>query len=194
MADFWRQIRSMIVLILGLALGLMIGLRIFTGDPVERRSGGTEVPRETAAPGPAPYEGSPAPEFALEDLSGAEVKLSEHRGQVTLVNFWATWCGPCQVEMPDIEDRFKRYQEQGLVVLAVNFDEPAGDVEAFKTSLGISFPLLLDPGGVVQRQYQVTGYPTTVFIDREGIIQIRHIGLMRPSQLDRYLGKMGIDL
>jgi peroxiredoxin len=192
MAQLWHRLRTVIVLVLGLAMGLLLGVWIFTGEPVEEMSSQMRS-REARPPGPAPYEGSTAPDFKLEDLAGEDVTLREHRGDIVVLNFWATWCGPCRVEMPDLEHTFSRYSDQGLVVLGVNFDEPAGDVEAFKTSLDITFPLLLDPGGVVQRQYQVTGYPTTVFVDREGLIQIRHIGLLRPAQLDRYLRKMGID-
>ncbi len=94
--------------------------------------------------------------------------------------------------MPALEDRYARYKEVGLQVLAVNFDEPLDAVTAFGESFGLSFPLLLDPGGHIQQLYRVRGYPSSYFVDREGVIRIVHIGLMTEGQLDGYLSELGI--
>jgi peroxiredoxin len=193
MAGFWRRAKTPIKLALGLTLGLIIGVWLF-GWPIEPPRGGLGATQHNAAPGPAPYEGSRAPDFALLDLGGGEIRLSDLKGDVVLVNFWATWCGPCQLEMPDIQERFSQYHDQGFTVVAVNFDENPDVVAAFKEDLGLTFDVVLDPGALVQRQYQITGYPTSIFVDREGVIQVRHVGLLDPSQLDRYLRGMGMDL
>lgn len=137
----------------------------------------------------APIEGARAPEFTLQNLEDEPVALSDLRGEVVLVNFWATWCGPCVEEMPTIE---ARYQQGGFEVLAVDFDEPADLVAGFMSDIGVELPVLLDPDGEVQRLYQVRGYPTSFFIDPQGIIRILQIGPMNAAQLDAHLAEMGV--
>jgi peroxiredoxin len=94
--------------------------------------------------------------------------------------------------MPLIEEAYRRRRAEGFVALGIDFDEPADLVTAFAEELGLSFPLLLDPGGLVQRQYRVVGYPSTVVVDREGRISSYHIGILARSQLDEYLAEAGI--
>ncbi len=137
----------------------------------------------------SPQVGAHAPDFTLQTLQGETLSISDLRGQVILVNFWATWCGPCRLEMPAIQARF---ESTDLAVLAVNFDEPPEQVQAFVDELGLSFTTLLDPGGEIQLLYQVRGYPTTYFVDEEGTIKILHIGFMNEDQLDGYLQEMGL--
>jgi peroxiredoxin len=137
----------------------------------------------------APVEGSRAPDFQLQTLDGQRVRLSELRGQVVLINFWATWCAPCRLEMPAIQDRYER---GGFEVLAVDFDESPELVQAFVNELGLSFPVLLDPGADIQKLYQVRGYPTSFFIDTEGIIRIIQIGIMTEEELDANLQELGV--
>lgn len=136
--------------------------------------------------------GNQAPDFALEDLDGELVGLSDHQGEVVLINFWATWCGPCRVEMRAFQTKFEAHQADGFTVLAVNFDEPESDVREFGEELGVTFSLLMDPGAEVQRLYQVIGYPSSVIVDEEGIIQVIHIGLMTEGQLEAYLVDLGV--
>jgi peroxiredoxin len=133
-----------------------------------------------------------APDFSLQTTAGETVRLSELRGQPVLINFWATWCGPCRIEMPAIQARYEMLEDDGLVVLAVNFDESRESVLAYGEELGLSFPLLLDPGGEVQRLYRNRSYPTSFFVDEDGIIQAHHIGVMTDSQLDQNLAKAGL--
>lgn len=130
-----------------------------------------------------------APEIALLTLQGNRAALSELRGQVVLLNFWATWCGPCRLEMPAIQ---ASYNDGGFAVLAIDFNEPAQRVQDFADDLHLSFPVLLDPGGEVQALYRVRGYPTTFFVDEDGVIQILHIGEMSEETLDAYLVQMGV--
>ena len=138
---------------------------------------------------PAPEVGAVAPDFTLANLNGASVGLSELRGQVVLINFWATWCVPCRVEMPAIQ---ARYNDGDFAVLAVNFDESAEKVRAFADELGLDFPILLDPGGKIQELYRVRGYPSSYFVDTNGVIQFIHIGEMSNADLDNYLPQLGL--
>ncbi|NIS83002.1 MAG: redoxin domain-containing protein [Anaerolineales bacterium] len=140
----------------------------------------------------APAMGALAPDFTLFDLQGEEVSLSDFHGQPVLINFWATWCGPCRLEMPAIQSRYERYKDDGLVVLAVDFDEPAGDVESFRDELGLTFPLLLDPGAKVQKLYRNRSYPSSFFVDADGVIQVQHIGVMTEGQIDENLAQIGV--
>lgn len=135
--------------------------------------------------------GSPAPEFRLKDLSGDEVKLSNYQGKVVLLNFWATWCAPCRLEMPELQKHFEELNHD-LVVVGINFAEPDEIVLSYVKELGVTFPVLLDPGGEIQELYRVRNYPTSFFIDTQGIVRIHHIGILSAKQLDRYLHQMGV--
>lgn len=176
------------VLILGggLAIGLLAGLVVFFGPP------GLPAGGPAATPAPAPIAGAPAPDFALRDLGGNEVTLSDLQGQVVLINFWATWCGPCRLEMPAIEAEYQARAPNGFTVLAVDFDEPVADVRAFVDELDLTFPVLLDAGSTVNDLYRVRGYPTTFFINRKGYVERQHIGLMSEAQLATYLDDLGL--
>lgn len=168
-------------------VGLAAGLLIFRA-PASSALGGPTDPDRTD---PAPIVGAPAPDFSLETVDGQRLTLSDLRGRVVAINFWATWCAPCRLEMPDLEARAEQFPDR-LAVLGVNFAETAEEVEAFRQEVGIEFPLLLDPKADVQRLYRVLGYPTTFFVDEEGTIRYQHIGLMSPGQLDGYLEGMGL--
>ncbi len=185
---------ALILIGAGLLFGVAAGGVIFFGVP--NLGGPAAVPggarASDAAPAPAPVVGAPAPDFTLQDLAGNTVTLSGLRGQVVLVNFWATWCGPCEAEMPAIQQRFETFQGSGLSVLAVNLAEPADAVRAFINRLGLTFTILLDPSETVFDLYRVRGYPTTFIVDREGTIVKQHVGYMSDGQLDRYLVDIGV--
>jgi peroxiredoxin len=180
--------KDVFVLAAGLLAGIGIGSLVFLriGTPFLSYDGsisGRSI--ETA-----PVIGSTAPDFELNDLTGSQVRLSERKGKVVLLNFWATWCLPCRSEMPVLNARYLKEKEH-FEVLAINFDEPQEIVQNFINDLELSFPVLLDPGGRVQDLYRVRGYPTSYLIDQTGIVRIQHIGLLTESQLDKYLGKVG---
>jgi len=113
---------------------------------------------------------SPAPALALRDLGGGPVRLTDFRGRVVLLNFWATWCPPCRDEMPAIQALARELDRQGLVVLAVNYQEGAEAVRQFTGEARFALPVLLDTDGAVTRQYRVTVLPTSVLIDRRGAL------------------------
>ncbi len=131
--------------------------------------------------------GDMAPDFSLQDLNGETVKLSQFRGRPVLINFWATWCGPCRLEMPEIEAAYQTYQKQGFAVLAVDVQEPPEDVRAFVEELRLSFVPLLDTAGTVFDLYQVRALPTSYFIDRQGRISAVHLGPMTGEQIHGYV-------
>lgn len=173
-------------------MGVAAGLVIFVGLPSLSAAGQpvpTTAPDGAAIP-PAPIAGAPAPDFSLLDLEGQSVSLSDQAGNPVLINFWATWCGPCRIEMPFIEAQYQANKDNGFAVLAVDFDEPKADVEAYVRSLGLTFTVLLDPGGVVNDLYRVRGYPSSFFIGRDGVIKVVHIGVMTEAQLADNLSKV----
>ncbi len=135
-------------------------------------------------------EGHRAPDFRLEALDGSQVSLREHEGQVVLINFWATWCEPCRVEIPDLEAVYQARRDDGFAVLGVNSQETRGAVEPFVTSMGVSYPILMDESGRVAKTYRPVGLPMSVLVDQEGIIQVRHLGLLTADQLQEYLAAL----
>ena len=135
--------------------------------------------------------GSLAVNFELETTSGETIHLSDMQGKPVLVNFWATWCGPCQVEMPLIQEYYEKYSPD-LKVMAVNYDEAVGDVQPYVKELGLTFPVILDPGGKITDLYRIRGFPTTYFIDSEGFVQGVYVGIMSKHTLEENLKKIGV--
>lgn len=117
--------------------------------------------------------GQPAPDFALRSLQGENMRLSEHLGDVVLINFWATWCGPCRQEMPLLDEIFGKYRRAGLVLFSVNLDEDENLAAAkeMAQTLKVSYPVLVDARKEVARAYQAGTMPLTVLIDREGVVR-----------------------
>ena len=135
-------------------------------------------PKTTGGGIPAPKEDFLAPDFSLQTASGDSYQLSEQRGQVILVNFWATWCPPCRYEMPVMQRVYQDYKDRGFTILAVNVtnqDSPA-KVAAFTSDLELTFPILMDLDGTVTRQYQIHSFPTSFFIDKTGNVHEVVIG------------------
>ena len=125
-------------------------------------------PMQVRTPGQRDVE---APEFALAGLTGNRIRLSDHRGHVVLLNFWATWCPPCRAEMPSMEKLYQAYRDRGLVILAISGDRAGTQVvESFVEELGLTFLIVLDPAGEVFAQYGVPGLPTSYLLDRRGRI------------------------
>jgi len=137
-----------------------------------------------------PEPGKSAPDFQLESLDGQTIKLSELRGRPVLLNFWATWCGPCRMEMPFLQQvaEDEEWKVRGLVILAVNLGEPASKAQAFVQEYGLSFTVLLDSDGGTGMLYNAQYIPTTYFIDNDGIIRdIKAGAFMNKSEIDRLL-------
>lgn len=133
---------------------------------------------------PFPAPGEAAPDFELHDLQGPSVGLSDLRGKVVLLNFWATWCGPCRKELPHLEHLQQTHSDSGLVVLGVS-DEKPDHARQFLAERGITYRALHDEGSLVFRRYGVTAVPTTLVVGRDGVISARIEGYMNKSALAR---------
>ncbi|MEO5770940.1 MAG: TlpA disulfide reductase family protein [Burkholderiaceae bacterium] len=114
-----------------------------------------------------------APDFTLRSVAGNNLRLAEQRGQVVLVNFWATWCGPCRQEMPHLNRIYDTYRASGFVLLGVNIDDDPRLATELASKLGLKFPVLLDGDKKVSRVYDMSAMPATLLIDRDG--RVRHI-------------------
>lgn len=135
----------------------------------------------TPAPSPTPR----VLDFTLKDLSGADVSLADLRGQVVLVNFWATWCTPCQEEMPILEAYYQAHQEDGFVVVAVNVGEDAEVAAAYVQERGYTFPVWSDPPGKQVMSLGIRGLPASLFLDRAGRLRQFWSGPVDQEVLDR---------
>lgn len=191
-------------IILGLALTLVIfGGNLFGGGEEPETAAvetGSSILEQVPAlePGANSVElptggglleaGNLAYDFALNDVDGNLVQLSDFIGQPVIVNFWATWCGPCRIEMPELEAAYQAHQEEGLVILALDQQESAEDVANFFDELGLNFTAVLDEEGIVSELYGVANIlPTTFFINEDGQVTAIHRGPMVQSQIDGYL-------
>jgi peroxiredoxin len=130
-----------------------------------------------------------APDFTLRSAEGPNVRLLEQRGRVVMVNFWATWCGPCRQEMPLLDELYGRYQRVGFNLLGVNIDDDSGRAMAMIEELGVSFPVLFDSRKEVSRLYEVEAMPVTVIVDREGTVRYVHHGY-KPGYENSYLDQI----
>ena len=117
-----------------------------------------------------------APDFTLKSAEGRNLRLAEQRGQVVLVNFWASWCGPCKVEMPHLNKLYDKYRASGFTLLAVNIDDDARTGAATAAKWGLKFPVLLDADKHVSKLYDLGSMPATVLIDRDGKVRHLHRG------------------
>jgi peroxiredoxin len=171
----------------GLLAGVVMAALTLVNPAATLGSGGSGVP--TPVPDRV-AEGQPAPEFTAETASGEQVALSDYAGQPVILNFWATWCAPCQVEMPALQAASERYADQGVVVLAVNALESRDRVTAFMDELGLTFPAVLDPKGEIIDLYEVRVFPTTIWIDAQGVVRAEHLGALDDALIDDYLAEI----
>lgn len=134
--------------------------------------------------------GEVAPDFGLADLEGTGMKLSDFEGRPVIINFWASWCAPCRIEMPELQDTYNAYQDEGLVILAVNREEDPQTVEGyFVDEMGLTFTPLLDQTGAVGELYGVFNMPTTYFVNGAGEVTAVHRGPMNRELIEEYLGE-----
>ena len=150
-----------------------------------------QVPASTPTPQPSQPAGfsvdQQALDFALNDLGGKSIKLSDLHGHPVVINFWATWCPPCRQEVPALQAAYQRYQASGVVLLGLDLREDASTVQKFVAPYGVTYPLLLDQSGAIASQYQVAGIPTTIVVDSDGVIRARHVGPMTEDQFAQYI-------
>lgn len=129
----------------------------------------------------------PAPDLTLQDLDGNQVSLSDYRGEVILLNNWATWCPPCKEEMPEFNQYYNSYKDQGFQVIAVEAGDPEQQVRAFVEETGIDFIILLDPENLSLKTYQNQSLPNSFVIDREGNLRLAWTGAINLATLEQYV-------
>ena len=136
-----------------------------------------------ALAGPA---GAPAPPFTLSARGGRDVSLTQYHGRVVMINFWASWCGPCRQEMPLLESIYKKYNKLGFTLLGVNVEPDSKAADDWLKATPVTFPILYDKESKVSKLYEVAGMPSTVIIDRSGKLRVLHRGY-KPGDENEYL-------
>ncbi|WP_455210020.1 TlpA disulfide reductase family protein [Kaarinaea lacus] len=127
-----------------------------------------------------------APDFTLKSLKGSNLKLSEFRGDVVMINFWATWCGPCRQEMPILNDLYLKYRDTGFTLLGVNVEKNSSKAADMIRDLRVVYPVLFDTDNKVSKLYEVNDMPTTVLVDRDGNMRYLHRGYVQGTE-DEYV-------
>lgn len=130
-------------------------------------------------------DGSKAPDFTLQSNSNGNIRLTEQRGNVIMINFWASWCGPCKQEMPLLDELHERYKKAGFTILGVNVENNRAKALDVLEDIPVNFPILFDDDSIVSKLYDVSAMPTTVMIDRDGNLRYLHKGY-QPGFEDEY--------
>ena len=139
-----------------------------------------------ALPALAGPTGAPAPSFTLAARGGQNVSLTQYKGQVVMLNFWASWCGPCRQEMPLLESIYRKYNKMGFTMIGVNVEPDSNAANDWLKATPVSFPILYDRDSKVSKLYDVAGMPSTVIIDRSGKVRVLHRGY-KPGDENEYL-------
>ena len=142
-----------------------------------------------ALPAVAAAPSGPAPQFTLDARGGSQVNLAQYKGQVVMLNFWASWCGPCRQEMPLLEDIYKKYNKLGFTLIGVNVEPDSKAADDWLKQTPVSFPILYDKNSKVSQLYDVSGMPSTVIIDRKGNLRYLHHGY-KPGDEGEYLNNI----
>ena len=164
-----------------------------TGCSTAAPTAKSEVDADPTTPPIGLAVGYTAPELTLTDLEGNEIRLSELRGKPVLVNFWAVWCGFCRIELPEMQEVYQEYKDDGFVILAIDAQEDPAQVKAFVDELGLTFPIMIDDTGVTTRAYRIRGLPTSYFIGPDGIILGKQIGQIDRQWMQDHLALAGAE-
>ena len=167
------------LLLLGLAVAYWIvgAGGVITGDAAEI----------SAIPAQVDF---PAPPIKLYDLNGKQVSLDDYRGQVILINNWATWCPPCKAEMPTLQTFYELYQDRGFVLIAIDAGDPVDDVQEFTQSYGLTFPVWLDPDSEVLSIFRNDALPSSYVVDSDGSVRLAWTGAISLNMLEKYVTPM----
>lgn len=183
------------ILIVATIVGVLVYFERWRPDSVETAGGlgVVELPAEKNITGrpPSSDEGRAAPDFVLDRLDGGTLRFSDLQGRPVLVNFWASWCGPCREEMPEIVDAAAAHAGDGLVVVAINLQENPAQIRAFAEDFGMEFPIVIDRTGQVGDAWRirgrVEGIPSSYFVDADGVVRSRVFGPMTAEQIEERL-------
>jgi peroxiredoxin len=129
-------------------------------------------------------------DFTLKTLDGKDVSLSAYSGKLLLLNFWATWCLPCKVEIPGLIDLYNRYRRDGLEILGIAVDEPASTVAPYASAIKMNYPVLLEVGHEVHEAFNIPGLPSTIIVNRDGNICSRHVGFTRKASFETAIERL----
>jgi len=182
----WRRALPLIASVLAIVIGIML---IAGPAFLSSLSSGSRPALESGMQSGLPKEGARIPDFDLPTLDGRRVRLSDLRGSPVLINFWATWCGPCKQEMPLIVEQYTWNKSKGLRVLAIDTlaNDNRDDMRAFVKQFNMNFDVLVDETDAIAGGWGVPGLPTTFFIDPDGFVAKVHVGQMTADQLQEYL-------
>ncbi|HEY6071871.1 MAG TPA: TlpA disulfide reductase family protein [Anaerolineales bacterium] len=178
-----RPASSLYLMLIGLGLILTGAAAILLlGRPASASNTSSEI---LTIPAEVSYA---APELSLKDLKGNPASLADLRGQVVLVNLWATWCPPCKEEMPTLQAYYERHKDQGFVIVAINDGDPQQDVSKFVNDYRLTFPVWLDPTYIATDQaFKTSNLPSSFVIDREGVVRLRWVGGITETPLETYV-------
>lgn len=179
---FTRSLKSLPLILVGLGILLILASIFFVLQDAPPQNDFSTVPVKVN------YS---APKLTLTDTQGISHSLSDYRGQVVLINLWATWCIPCTKEMPTLQSFYNEYKERGLVVVAINDGDPKQDVLQFAKDYDLTFPIWLDPTYIATEQaFKTMNLPSSFVIDREGIVQFMWVGGISRQMLDAHIAPL----
>jgi len=181
MSNLYTQ--KYIYIIAGIIIGLFLGIMIIIRSP-SYYSTNTNGPTADNTPTAIVDVGSKAPLFSqVNVMSSSTIDISKYQGTPIVLNFWATWCGPCKEELPHLEEAHSRYTPDNLLVIGINNGEEVTTVKAFANEYEITFPIIIDADQTIQYNYKIRGYPSTIFIDKHGYITKIHVGMMSAQEI-----------
>lgn len=179
-----RRLWSIMVGLFLIASGIWL---ISSGTPLDELWGALKGDTNPASS--VPLVRQSAPDFELKNLAGETIRLSDFKGKPLLLNFWATWCGPCRAEFPELQSVAVEHKVAIIGINMTTNDTPS-QVPAFVAEFGVTFPIVLDETGEVSRAYQVTGLPTSIFIDRDGVVREVCLGAINKAYIEAMLSKL----
>ncbi len=167
----WKLFSTVLIVVLVVAFFALMAFGLANRSPATGRSGETRV-------------GKPAPQFSMPLLGGGQFNSEDHRGSPMIINFWASWCPPCRQESPGFERVWRKYGDQGIILVGVDIQDTEEDALAYVNELGLSFPNGRDLDGKITVEYGVIGLPVTFFIGHDGVVEGRWVGALPEDRLE----------
>lgn len=179
---FTQPLKSLPLILMGLGVILISASAYFILQDTRLQNDFSTVPVKV---------NYPAPELTLTDTQGVSHSLADYRGQVVLINLWATWCIPCKKEMPTLQSFYNKHKDRGFVILAINDGDPRPDVLQFAEDYGLTFPIWLDPTYIATEQaFKTMNLPSSFVIDRDGTVQLMWVGGISSQMLETHVAPL----